>query len=146
MGSGTDQRTEETRRRYGDDFYARIGRQSREIKRRVKGGDMAIVDLMERRRRAYASQQAVRQDVAKARESVAMLKDELTSLARANAEPACALQGRRFDYAAQIRSELAAAEQRLTEIRLQRQQILRELRVLRDATIVVATRADGSTP
>jgi septal ring factor EnvC (AmiA/AmiB activator) len=123
----------------------RIGRQSRKMNRHPKRGDLAPIDLLDRRRQADARQQAVRQDVAKARESVALLRDELLSLMRANAEPACALQPHRFDYAAQIRSELAAAEDRLTDLRWQRQQILRELRSVREAT-AIATPSVGDSP
>lgn len=82
---------------------------------------------------AQAERQALRCGVADARDAVAILREELASLAHANAEPACALLRERFAYADQLRHELAAAEARLEDLRIRRQELLLELRGLRGA-------------
>lgn len=116
-----------TRRRHGDDFYARIGRKSQELRRRAAGGDGAAREALARHRAAKAGRGDAWLELVAAREAVTLLREELRSRARADAEPARALLPAAFAYGDQLRRELAGAEQRLTQCRAAHRRLLRDL-------------------
>lgn len=109
-----------------------------------RSGDQTTI--AEHHIRVTALHQVVRRELLEAREAVALLRDELASVGRSYAEPAFALQNRRIAYAATIRRELSAAEARLLSLRNQRQDVLRELRRVRDAVASEAARNPNGRP
>lgn len=122
-------RAKVTKRRYGEDFYAQIGRKSMELRKRAQAGDAEVMTVLDRRRSARTRRRAVWLEVLEAREAVVLLRDELQSRARANLEPSCAVYGAFFRYTDDLRSELAQAEQRLAQIQAEHRALLRDLRL-----------------
>jgi hypothetical protein len=105
-----------TRQRHGEDFYTRIGQASWALRQRVRAGDAAAAALLARRRQAREQRQQAWRDLLAAREAVTLLRDELASRARANADPARAVLEPCFAYSAALRRDLAAAEARLADL------------------------------
>ncbi len=126
-------RSAETRRRHGEDFYARIGRKSWEVRRRAKAGDVEAQALLQRRRDARANRRAIWQDLLAAQEAVKLLRDELASRARANAEVSRASMREQFRYTDRLRYELQQAETRLAHFQSQHELLLHDLEALPDA-------------
>ncbi|MGI8914359.1 MAG: hypothetical protein ACR2JY_11370 [Chloroflexota bacterium] len=122
----------ETRRRHGDDFYARIGRKSWEVRRRALAGDAEAVELLQRRRVARARRREAWQDLLAAQEAATLLREELHSRIRANIDASRALSEQYFYYTESLRRELSVAEARLARLRAEHDAILLDLRVLPD--------------
>lgn len=127
---GTSERAVETRRRHGDDFYARIGRKSWEVRRRALAGDAEAVDLLQRRRDARARRRQAWQELLAAQEAATLLREELHSRIRANIDASRVLTEGYFDYSESLREELTQAEARLARLRAAHDAILQDLRVL----------------
>ena len=115
-------------------------------RRRLRWQNRSPLEVMTRGEIATAERLALRCQVADAHEVVTVLREELASLARANAEPACALEQERFNYADQLRRELIAAEARLRTLRDRRQALLLEVRGLRSAAAKFGARTDDPAP
>jgi hypothetical protein len=126
-------RTEVTRQRHGDDFYARIGRKGWELRRRARDGDPEAQQILQRRRDARDQRRAAWREMLEAKEAVLFLREELATRTLADADPARAALSDGFAYARQLRGELASAEARLAALQEVHRQILSELG-LRDAT------------
>ena len=125
-------RVAETRRRHGDDFYSRIGRKSWEVRRRALSGDPEAQALLERRREARIRRKSLWQELALAQEAVTLLREELFSRARANTEGSRAANPEHFRYTARLRQELAAAEERLGQLRAEHDVMVETLKALPD--------------
>lgn len=133
QGRETDsERATETRRRHGDDFYARIGRKSWEVRRRALAGDVEARELLERRREARAQRREAWHAMVAAQEAVTLLREELYSRIRANVDTSRIVATGYFRYTERLREELAAAEDRLARLRAAHEAILQDLRVLPD--------------
>lgn len=126
------ERAAETRRRHGDDFYARIGRKSWEMRRRALAGDAEAQDLLQRRRGARARRKEVWQDLLAAQEAATLLREELHSRIRANADGLRVMTDGYFSYTDGLRRELGLAEARLAHLRAEHEAILRDLQALPD--------------
>lgn len=118
---------ETTRRRHGDDFYARMGRRSWELLQAAEAGDPEATAHFARRRAARAGRRVAWLAVLEAREAVTLLREELVSRLRADAEPALALLPRYPGYSAELRRELARAEARLGERKARHQRLLDDM-------------------
>jgi hypothetical protein len=127
---GSSERAIETRRRHGDDFYARIGRKSWEVRRRALAGDAEAVQLLQRRREARVRRREAWQDLLAAQEAATLLREELHSRIRANIDASRALTEEYFYYTESLRRELGIAEARLAQLRAAHDAILQDLRVL----------------
>ncbi len=127
---GSSERAVETRRRHGDDFYARIGRKSWEVRRRALAGDAEAVDLLQRRRDARAHRREAWQELLAAQEAATLLREELHSRIRANVDASRAMSEDYFYYTESLRRELAIAEARLARLRAAHEAILQDLRVI----------------
>ncbi len=127
---GDSERATETRRRHGDDFYARIGRKSWDVRRRALAGDAEARELLERRREARSRRRDAWHDLMAAQEAVTLLREELYSRIRANVDTSRAITAGYFGYTARLREELAVAEDRLVRLRAVHDAILQDLRVL----------------
>jgi len=125
---GGSDRAATTRLRHGQEFYARIGRRSQELRRRARAGDAAALDLLARRRSARAGRRQVWAEVLEAREAVHLLHEELHSSIRANSEACRALMLDRYQYTRRLRGELAAAEAKLATLEARHQELLQDLR------------------
>ena len=122
-------RAETTRQRHGDDFYARIGRKSWEMRQRARLGDPAALALLERRRLARANRRPLWREVLEAREAVTLLREELATRAHANAEPSRAARRGWFAYSDEVRAELRRAEERLAALEARHRELLQDLQV-----------------
>ncbi|HEV7213880.1 MAG TPA: hypothetical protein VGP33_02050, partial [Chloroflexota bacterium] len=122
----------ETRRRHGDDFYARIGRKSWEVRRRALAGDPQAVDLLQRRRKARARRREAWHELLAAQEAATMLREELHSRIRANMDASRVLSEDYFYYTERLREELNRAEARQVRLRAEHDAILRDLQALPD--------------
>lgn len=127
---GGSERAVETRRRHGDDFYARIGRKSWEVRRRALAGDTEAVGLLQRRREARARRREAWQDLLAAQEAATLLREELHSRIRANVDASRVMSEDYFYYTESLRRELNIAEARLGRLRAAHDAILQDLRVL----------------
>lgn len=87
--------------------------------------------FLERRRELQSHLLILRQQIFDARDAVATLRDELTSLGRTNADPAMAVLDERYRYMAVIRQELGTAEMQLADLRSRRQDVTRQWRSVR---------------
>lgn len=123
-------RVEETRRRHGDDFYARIGWISHELRQRARAGDEEALAAIERRRTARAQRRAAWRELVAAREAVHLLREELRSRARANAGRAALDHS--YQYSSRLWEELQQAEARLADVTARHEHILEDLRALPD--------------
>lgn len=129
---GGSERACETRRRHGDDFYARIGRKSWEVRRRALAGDPQAVDLLQRRRKARARRREAWHELLAAQEAATMLREELHSRIRANMDASRVLSEDYFYYTERLREELNRAEARQVRLRAEHDAILRDLQALPD--------------
>lgn len=127
-GPAQPRRVAETRRRHGDDFYARIGRKSWELRQRAREGDDDALAVLSRRRVARETRRAVWLEVLDAREAATLLRQELANASLANAEPSRAVVSGRFRYTDQLREELRQAEARLAGLEANHQRLLADLR------------------
>jgi seryl-tRNA synthetase len=130
---GGSERAQETRRRHGDDFYARIGRKSWEVRRRALAGDADAVELLQRRREARARRKEAWHELLAAQEAATLLREELHSRIRANMDASRALSAEYFHYTERLRWELRAAEVRLAQLREEHDAIMQDLKVLPEA-------------
>ena len=126
------ERAVETRRRHGDDFYARIGRKSWDVRRRAMAGDAEAVNLLQRRREARVRRREAWQDLLAAQEAATMLREELHSRIRANMDTSRVLSEEFYRYTERLREELSAAETRQARLRAEHDRILQDLRALPD--------------
>jgi len=129
---GGSERALETRRRHGDDFYARIGRKSWEVRRRALAGDPDAVDLLQRRRDARARRREAWRELLAAQEAATLLREELHSRIRANMDASRVLSEGYFRYTERLREELSGAEARQARLRAEHDAILQDLRALPD--------------
>lgn len=120
-------RVVETRRRHGEDFYARIGRMSQELRQRAQSGDAAALDALRRRRAARERRRDTWLGILEAREAVHLLQDELHSRVRANVDGGRATLGDNYAYTARLRDELRQAEGRLATFTALHEALLQDL-------------------
>jgi hypothetical protein len=121
-------RAEVTRQRHGDDFYARIGRKSWELRRRGREGDVEALEILQRRRDARGQRRAIWHELLAAKEAVTILREELAARALANADPARSVLRTYFDYTGRLRTELARAEERLADLQAAHRRLLDDLK------------------
>lgn len=103
------------------------------MRRRALAGEAEAVDLLQRRREARARRREAWQDLLAAQEAVTMLREELHSRIRANADASRVLSGEYFHYTQRLRDELSRAEARQARLRAEHDAILQDLRALPDA-------------